>query len=226
MEEDKEQAPPIRTVMTGGTRLGRELLKNSLEALGTYEIVGTADRNSEAPALARETDAALVIMDSTDADETAAACREIKRSNRPTTILVTDTGNSSATMLKAIAAGANGYFQDREGLTNLHRIVEEVAAGEFRIPKSSIPDMATALRTSDMDRTPADLSLLTRREVDILTSFVRGCTVAQIAARRKNKPPAIRNALGVARKKLGLRSQQELLLWAARTGMYEAAQTP
>ena len=62
---------------------------------------------------------------------------------------------------------------------------------------------------------------LTPREREILISFAHGMSYARIAAERGVQPVTVRNAVYGIQHKLGIKSMQELVLWAVQNGLAE-----
>ena len=61
--------------------------------------------------------------------------------------------------------------------------------------------------------------MLTSREQLILSLYCQGLSYAQIADETGRRPLTIRNSIYSIQKKLGTRSKQELVVWAALNGL-------
>ena len=213
----------ITLLMAGDNKLPRELLRIHLEESEEYRVVAEADSNSEAPRMAGETRPELIILSADDADETEKTCREIRATEDDARILVTDGKAAADRMIRMIAAGANGYFDKRNSLEELTRVIREVASGELRVPKAYAGHFAGALRARRNTAARPGLDALPEREREIVNLYLQGIHPAEIAARRDCKVTTIRNAIGSARKRLGLRRGENLIIWAEKKRLEEDA---
>ena len=91
--------------------------------------------------------------------------------------------------------------------------------GELRLPAEVVRRVFTERRSGGR---MGDVGGLTPREREILTSFASGMSYARIAAEREVQSVTVRNAVYGIQHKLGIKSMQELVLWAAQNGLVEA----
>ena len=62
---------------------------------------------------------------------------------------------------------------------------------------------------------------LTPREQQILKLFARGMSYSEISETMGNRPLTIRNAVYAIQNKLGVKTKQELVVWAVRRGLLD-----
>ena len=123
-------------------------------------------------------------------------------------------------MVQAVAAGATGYLQKETNRDALLSALRGVASGELHLPIAVVRRVFGGIRDAEAGDA-AEVAGLTRREREILVSFARGMSYARIAEERGIKPVTVRNAVYGIQEKLGVKSMQELVLWAVRNGLLD-----
>ena len=121
-------------------------------------------------------------------------------------------------VIEAVAAGATGYLQKVSGMDQLLSMVKVVAAGEMHLPTEVMRRVFARIRSGATAEEEADL---TQREKEILASFSQGMSYKAIAEARGVKPVTVRNAIYNIQVKLGLRTKQEIVVWAVRNGLLD-----
>ena len=124
-------------------------------------------------------------------------------------------------MIEAIAAGATGYLEKYSQPEELVEAVLDVAEGRLQIPDEAVRKVFAIVR-GDRNRASRQASRrLTALERDTLTLFASGRSYTQIAAARGNSTVTIRNTIYRMQDKLGIRTKQELVVWAVRNGLLD-----
>jgi two-component system response regulator NreC len=136
-------------------------------------------------------------------------------------VLILTASTEEDTVVQAVAAGATGYLQKFSGREKLISTVRDVSKGEFRMPGDVMRRVFQGIRsTSDLITSP-ELDRLTPREQEILKFFARGLSYSEIAGFMGNRPLTIRNAVYAIQNKLGVKTKQELVVWAVRRGLLD-----
>ena len=145
------------------------------------------------------------------------ACREIMESLPETRVIMLTASTEANAVIETVAAGATGYLQKVVGMDQVLGMMKGAAAGEGRLPTEVVR------RIFDRIRSWARLKdvNLTQREKEILASFCRGMSYVAIAEAREVKMVTIRNAIYTIEVKLGVASQQEIVVWAAQSGLLD-----
>ena len=200
----------------------REGLQEVLERTGEYEIVGHASDGEVAVEMAQSLSPDVIIMDILmPVKDGIEACREIKDVLPATHVLILTASTEDDTVVQAVAAGATGYLQKFSGREKLISTVRDVSKGEFRMPGDVMRRVFQGIRsTSDLITSP-ELDRLTPREQEILKFFARGLSYSEIAGFMGNRPLTIRNAVYAIQNKLGVKTKQELVVWAVRRGLLD-----
>ena len=115
--------------------------------------------------------------------------------------------------MEAFRAGARGLFSRHESLETLGKCVRTVFEGEVWATSQQIAFAIEALASSPTMRTvgPNGLSLLSKRELDVVHCLAEGLTNREIAERLSLSQHTIKNYLFRVFDKLGVSSRLELL---------------
>ena len=89
--------------------------------------------------------------------------------------------------------------------------VRGVALGELHLPLEVVRRVFAGIRDAEKGNA-VEVAGLTSRELEILVSFARGMSYAQIAQARGVKPVTVRNAIYSIQQKLRIRMMQGLLV--------------
>ena len=201
----------------------REGLKQVLEQSGEFEVVGQAADGEEAVRVAAEVLPDIVVMDvMMPKKDGVEACREIMEAAPETRVVMLTASTEEDAVVEALAAGATGYLQKQTDGKRLLAALRGVVLGELHVPAEVVRRVFAYIRDAATPD-PAEVAGLTPREREILISFARGMSYAQIAKERGIMPGSIRNAIYAIQEKLDVGSMQELVLWAARNGLLDDA---
>lgn len=120
-----------------------------------------------------------------------------------------------------VAAGAAGYLQKETGRKGLLAAAKGVYQGEIRLPVALVKRVFSEIRDVANTRDAAEAAGLTQREQEILVSFARGMSYADIAAAKGIKTVTARNAIYAIQQKLRGDSMQGMVLWVVRNGLLD-----
>ena len=198
-------------------------LSQLLEETGEFEVVGQAMDGEEAVRTAADLSPELVIMDvMMPKKDGVEACREIMESAPKTLVVMLTASPDEDAVEEAVAAGAVGYVPKEIDRERLLATVRDVMMGELRLPSDVVRRVFAEKRRNARSARKGRVGGLTPREREILTSFTRGMSYTRIAAERDVQPVTVRNAVYGIQHKLGIKSMQELVLWAVQNGLTEA----
>ena len=212
--------PPMKVMLVDDHQIMLDGLRKLLESFGGFEIVGVTRDGEEAVEMARELQPDVVIMDVLmPGKDGIDACRDIMDIVPTARVLMLTASNEDEAVIDAISAGATGYLRKLSGSQKLLDTIKDVADGEYRIPQEVMRRVFAGIRTTPRLVDTSALEKLTDREKQILKHFAWGRSYADIARLRGNQTVTIRNAVYGIQNKLGVRSKQEMVLWAARNGL-------
>ena len=212
----------IRVMIVDDHSIVRVGLKQILEQSGEFEVVGQAADGEEAVRVAADVSPDVVIMDvMMPKKDGVEACREIMESAPDTRVLMLTASSEEDAVVESIAAGATGYLQKETGREQLLSAVRGVALGELRLPLEVVRRVFAGVRRDAETEDAVEAAGLTSRELEMLVSFARGMSYAQIAQARGVKPVTVRNAIYSIQQKLKIRTMQGLVLWSVRNGLLD-----
>lgn len=213
---------PIKVMIADNHTILREGLKDLLAHAGDFEVVCESADGIEAveAAVSTQPDVVLmeVIMPGQDGIE---ACREIRRLLPDTHVLMLTASTDEDTAIQAAAAGAIGYLQKSCTREKLIATLRDVADGEFRLPASAMTRVFANVRTKSPQADEEDMARLTAKERDTLALFARGMSYAEIAEVKDIRPLTVRNSIYAIQNKLKVKTKQELVVRAVRSGLLD-----
>jgi DNA-binding NarL/FixJ family response regulator len=211
---------PIRVLLADDEKLVRSGFRLLLDLEEDVTVVGEATTGAEAVAQARVTrpdvvlmDIRMPTMDGIQATRAITAAAEL----RPVRILILTTYDTDAYVFEGLQAGASGFLLKDAGPAELLHGIRVVAAGEAllapRITRRLIAQF-TARRTAG-----ERLSVLTRREREVLALVGEGLSNDEIGAALFLSPATARTHVSHAMVKLGARDRAQLVVIAYQTGL-------
>ena len=211
-----------RVMIVDDHAIMREGLKEVLAQAGGFEVVGEAGDGAAAVMAAEEIRPDVIVMDiMMPVKDGIDACREIKRLLPDTKVLMLTGSTQEDAVIQSVAAGATGYLQKFCSREKFLATLRDVAEGEFRVPAESMRQVFSNIRSRSSRGEQSDLAGLTGREREILALFAKGMSYAEIADVKGNRPLTVRNAIYAIQNKLKVKSKQELVVRAVRSGLLD-----
>lgn len=178
----------IRVLLADDQAMLVAALSTILNAQDDIEVVATATTGSEAvtAALSHRTDVAILDIRMPGMDGIAAAQAILSRVPECRIIMLT-TFNEEELVAQSIAAGAHGFLLKDADPEVLAGAVRDVAKGESvlasQVTRPVLEAYRTALTRGELSAQERQgLSLVTRREMEVLSLIARGATNSEIAA--------------------------------------------
>lgn len=213
---------PIKVMLVDDHAIVRDGLQEVLDAADDIEVVGQASDGVEAVETVAELAPDVVIMDVIMPNKDGVeACREVMDIFPDTRVLVLTAATEDDAIINAVAAGASGYLQKFSGREDLLTAVREVAEGKSRIPVDVVRQAFHTIRSAPAPTGTGKPATLTEREQRILRLFSQGNSYAEVGKVTGNSPITIRNTIYRIENKLGVKSKQEIVVWAARNGVLD-----
>lgn len=217
--------PKIRVLLADDQAMLVAALSTILNAQDDIEVVATANTGSEAvtAALSHRTDVAILDIRMPGMDGIAAAQAILSRVPECRIIMLT-TFNEEELVAQSIAAGAHGFLLKDADPEVLVGAVRDVAKGESVLASQVTGPVLEAYRTaltrgelSAQER--QGLSLVTRREMEVLSLIARGATNSEIAAEMVIAETTVKTHVSSLMSKLAARDRVALVLFAQRAGI-------
>ena len=215
-------ADRIRVMVVDDHPVMRSGLRDVLEASGRIEVVGQAGDGEEAVRTVQGLGPEVIVMDvMMPRKDGVDACREIMELLPEIRVLMLTASTEEDAVVEAIAAGATGYLEKYSRPEELVEAVLDVAAGRLRIPEKAVREAFAMVRGAREIASRQALDELTTVERETLALFASGTSYAQIAEARGNSTATVRNTLYRIQDKLGVKTKQELVIWAVRNGLLD-----
>ncbi|RDI33239.1 response regulator [Lentzea flaviverrucosa] len=212
----------IRVVVVDDQEMVREGFSALLDAQDDIEVVGAAGNGVQGVALARAVRPDVVLMDIRMPEmDGLTATRLLLNGSDEVKVLVLTTFDLDDYVYEALQAGASGFLLKHAPSRELLNAVRVVAAGEAllapSITKRLIEDFVRS-RRSDRVR-PAQLSVLTDRETEILVLIAQGLSNTEIAAHLVLAEQTVKTHVSRVLTKLGLRDRAQAVIAAYESGL-------
>ena len=212
----------IRVMVVDDHPIMRDGLRDALEASGRFEVVGLAGDGEEAVRTVEGLGPEVIVMDvMMPGMDGIDACREVMEILPDTRVLMLTASSEEDAVIEAIAAGATGYLQKYTRPEELVEAVVDVAEGRLRIPGKVVREVFAMVRCARELASRQASDELTEVERETLTLFASGRSYTEIAETRGNSTVTVRNALYRIQEKLGVKTKQELVIWAVRNGLLD-----
>jgi len=200
----------IRVLVADDSYIVRGGLRNAVEALPGFTVVGEAATGRQAIDLARAAHPDIVLMDlrMTDGDGIATT-RRISTSLPAVRTLVVTWSDDPAHLREALLAGAKGYLvHGRFDPGELASAMQALANDDV----SMMPVIAAGiLAESDRRASSASTTGLTKRELEILKLVRRGRRNREIAREVGIEEKTVKNHINSIYSKLGIASRVEAM---------------
>lgn len=215
----------IRVLLADDQAMLVAALSTILNAQDDIEVVATANTGSEAvtAALSHRTDVAILDIRMPGMDGIAAAQAILSRVPECRIIMLT-TFNEEELVAQSIAAGAHGFLLKDAEPEVLVGAVRDVAKGESVLASQVTGPVLEAYRTaltrgqlSAQER--QGLSLVTRREMEVLSLIARGATNGEIAREMVIADTTVKTHVSSLLSKLAARDRVALVLLAQKAGI-------
>jgi len=198
----------------------RQGLRALLEAETDFRLIGEAGDGLEAVQLAERLCPNVLVLDlMMPGLNGLEVARRVSQRTPQTRIVILSMYASEAYVLEAMKNGAAGYVLKDSTAADLVKAIREVAAGR-RYLSSPLSERAIEVYIESAKATTLDLyDTLTTREREVFQMVMEGRTNAEIAARLMISPRTVETHRANLTRKLGLRTQTELIRYALRRGI-------
>ena len=206
----------IRVVVGDNTRIHAQLLADALRRDPYLEVVGSTSQSQELiQTVSTQTVDVAVIGCNLDEQPLRgiAMLRELKTARPEMRTVVLLDSSKREVVLDAFRAGARGLFSRHEALETLSKCVRRVHEGQIWASTEQIGFAVETLATSPTVRAvdANGLSILSKRELEVVRCLAEGLTNREIAGRLGLSQHTIKNYLFRVFDKLGVSNRLELL---------------
>jgi DNA-binding NarL/FixJ family response regulator len=210
--------PQITILLAEDHTVVRESIRQSLERVSDFKVVGEADDGEDAVRLARQLKPDVIIMDiSMPKLSGIEATKQIKAFLPSAKILVLTAYDYEQYIFPLLAAGAAGYLLKDVSSRELVDAIQTVYRGEAVLHPAVARKVMGRFR-GNKGATPEPSDLLTERELTVLKMAGRGMSNSAIAEELHLSVRTIESHLGVIFNKLGVGSRTEAVIQAMTRG--------
>ncbi len=199
----------------------REGLRSMLNA-PDLTIIGEAGSGQEAVAQAKALNPDVVLMDIRMPDmDGIAALQTIKEARLPSRVIMVTTYRQTAFLLRALAAGADGFVLKDIPRNDLLATVRAVASGAARVDQEFLQQVLRELNEANQfkDLDTELLEPLTPREMDVLRLLVEGLTNQAIGQALGLSPRTVKSYVQTILQKLNATDRTHAAVKAIRMGL-------
>jgi two-component system, NarL family, nitrate/nitrite response regulator NarL len=205
----------IRVVIAERDRMAGQLLAESLERDSRFQVVGVHSTDELVSiATLRQPDVAVICADLlSGAKKGLQVARVLIRLAGIRVVLLLDSLTRES-VIASFRSGATGVFCRTEPVSEFRACVEQVSRGEIWARAGASEYLLEALRSGpSCGAIEGDISMLSKREIQVVECAVQGQTNKQIANQLRLSVHTVKNYLFRVFEKLDVSNRMELLFW-------------
>jgi DNA-binding NarL/FixJ family response regulator len=210
----------IQIVLADDHPIIRQGVRAAFEMEADFRVVGEAGDGLEAVKLTERLEPDVLVLDvMMPGLNGLEVARQVRQRSPKTRIVIFSVSAVEEHVLEALRHGAMAYVLKGSPVPELIQAVRQAAAGRYYL-SPPLSERAIESYRQHAEATPADpYETLTTREREVLQLAAEGNTNAEIAARISLSPRTVETHRSNLMRKLGLRSQTDLIRYALRRGI-------
>ena len=211
---------PVSILLADDHQVVRLGLRTLLEAEADFVVVGEAKDGLEAKALVDRLKPDVLIVDlMMPGLNGMEVVRQAGQLSPDTKVVVMSMKSDEAYVLEALKHGAAGYILKQSDVTEVVRAVKDVIGGLSYLSPQLSQRAIDAYRLTAEAATTDQYDTLTAREREVLQLAAEGRTTSEIAEQLVISPRTVEMHRSNLLRKLGLRTQTELVRYAIWRGI-------
>jgi len=219
----------IRVLLADDQALVRSGFQMILSAQPKIEVVGEAESGRQAIDLANRLAPDVILMDVRMPNiDGLEATRRLVELGTTARIVILTTFDLDEYVYAAIRAGASGFLLKDVRPHQLVEAIEVVAAGDALLAPSVTQRLLVrfAETLARPEERASELSLLTERELEVLTLVAAGLSNAELAERLFLSETTVKTHVSSVLRKLSLRDRVQAVVLAYEAGLVRPGTTP
>ena len=203
----------IRVLVADDHPIYRDGLARTLADAGDIAVIGTAGDGEEAAARAQALQPDLVLLDiSMPKGGGMGALERIMAMEAPPRVAMITASEDEGDLMQALKGGAIGYVLKGIGADDLVAVVRDLAAGRTYVSPGLAGRVLTALRARPAAAPVDPLSVLSKREEDILALVAQGKSNKEVGRLLDLQEKTVKHYMTSILQKLHLRNRVEAAL--------------
>jgi len=203
----------IRVLVADDHPIYRDGLARTLADAGEIEVVGTAGDGEEAVRQVQALRPDLVLLDiSMPKGGGMGALERIMAMEAPPRVAMITASEEESDLMQALKGGAIGYVLKGIGADDLVAVVRDLSAGRTYVSPGLAGRVLTALRARPAAAPVDPLSVLSKREEDILALVAQGKSNKEVGRLLDLQEKTVKHYMTSILQKLHLRNRVEAAL--------------
>lgn len=210
----------ITIVLADDHHVVRQGLRSVLEAEADFQVIGEAADGLETVRLTDNLRPDILVLDLMMGGISGLeVSRQVSKHMPKTGIVILSMYSDEAYVLEALKAGAKAYVLKESTAGELVKAIRAAVAGHRYLSSSLSERAIEAYIEKSRDTVFDPYDTLTTREREVLHLAAQGCTNADIATRLYISRRTVEVHRANVMRKLGLRTQSQLISYAIRRGV-------
>lgn len=210
----------ITVALADDHNIVRQGLRKLLEAEKDLEVVGEASDGFEAAQMVESVHPDILVVDvMMPGMNGLEVTRQVRKRSPKTRVIVLSMHADNGYVLEALRAGAKGYVLKESVVGDLIQAIRQAIAGRRYLSNSLSERAIEGYMRQSESSSLEPMDLLTLREKEVLHLVAQGLRNNQIAQRLSISRRTVEMHRANLMRKLGLRSQAQLLRYALNQGM-------
>ncbi len=214
---------PIRVLLVDDDPLVRSALRLMLGGQDDLDVVGEAVDGQDGLGQARELRPDVVLMDIRMPRLNGLdATRELLAAPDPPRVIVLTTFDADENIVRALAAGADGFLLKDTAPPDIVAAIRKVAAGDPMLSPSVVRTLIAQVRQTGDERgreAVRRLATLTEREHDVALAVGRGLSNAEIGRALHLSVPTVKAHVSRVFDKLGVTNRVQIAICVHDAGL-------
>ena len=209
----------IKVTIADGNTLLREGLKRVLTAERDLSVVGETGNDDEVVHIVEQTSPDVLLLDLEIAKrQTVRILKELKKKGVPTKCLILCSFPDQDSILDAAKAGARGFILKRTLPSVLIQAIRKIHSGEIWVDRQvncaeAFVEIVRRTYVDDAETAENEITtLLSKRELEVLTLVAKGLTNGEIAKKLFVSPETVKQHLHHIFQKLNVKNRTQAAL--------------
>lgn len=195
-------------------------LRSLLDHDGDITVVGEAVDGADAIHSCARTTPDVVLMDIRMPElDGIEATRRILRDRPETRVLMLTTFDLDDYVFDSLRAGASGFMLKDAPAEDLIQAIRTLARGDALLAPAVTRRVIETFASAPVTREPAELGLLSTRELEVLRDVAAGMSNAEIAEHLFVSSATVKTHVSSILSKLGIRDRVQAVIYAYEAGL-------